>query len=601
VGRSNREVIEEVRLAANIVDVVGSYVSLRKRGKNYLGLCPFHAEKEPSFTVSDEKQIFHCFGCGASGSVFDFFMRMRNLTFAEALRELAGRFSIPLPEPRETAHGKRMRQLVDALGQVNELAAGFFNQTLLEKSSARAAREYLGRRHISQETIHDFQLGYAPQSWDSLKRFLLSKKVDIQVAVQAGILARKSELDTYDRFRHRLMFPIKDTSGRTVGFGGRALDESLPKYLNSPESPIFRKGRILYGVATAKEPCRQQEKVLVVEGYFDLLAVYSQGARHVVAPLGTALTPHHIRLLRRLAPEAVIIFDGDQAGVQAAMRSLEFFLREKLPARIALLPAEMDPDDFLAREGREPFLQLLEEARPLMEVFLERALVGYDGSVEGRLRVVRLVTPMLKLVDSRVGQEAYLRILSRRLDVSEEVLREELGLRGGFSTTVKMRQHRDPASRVPIMEEVVLHILIHYPQWIDVLSDPQVLGNFEHRGLRQVAELLLKYSSETGNVDLGRLLVDLEGEGLRELVSGWSLESCPWTEEVARLRLGEYLEGIKGRKRSRTEELKRLQQEIQTAEQNQNELLLAELLSRKAALLANRATSKAKLSEGETV
>lgn len=601
MGRINREVIEEVRMAANIVDVVGSYVSLRKRGKNYSGLCPFHAEKEPSFTVNDEKQIFHCFGCGANGSVFDFLMRMRNLTFAEALRELASRFSIPLPEPRQTEHGKRMSELADSLRQVNELAAGYFNQTLLENSTGKLAQKYLRRRNISQAAIHDFHLGYAPQSWDSLKRFLLRKKVDPQLAVQAGILARKSERDAYDRFRHRLMFPIKDMSGRTVGFGGRALDESLPKYLNSPETPIFRKGRILYGLATAREACRQHAKALVVEGYFDLLALYSQGIRQVVAPLGTALTHHHVRLLRRLAPEAVVVFDGDQAGVKAAMRSLEFFLKEKLPTRILILPEGLDPDDFLAQEGRESFLRLLEEARPLMEFFLSESLAGYDGSVESRLRVVREVTPMLKLLDSRVGQEAYLRILSQRLSVSEDVLHEELGWRSRFSTGTQVLQHRNLASKVPTMEEVVLHILVHYPQWMDALSDTQVLGNFEHRGLLQVAQLLLKYSSETGNVDLGGLLVDLEDEGLRQLISAWSMEACPWPEDVARLRLGEYLEGIKGRKRSRVEELKRLQQEIQAAEQNQNEPLLEELLNRKAALLANKASDKANLSEGETV
>ncbi len=601
MGRINREIIEEVRMAANIVDVVGSYVSLRKRGKNYLGSCPFHAEKEPSFTVSLEKQIFHCFGCGASGSVFDFLMRMRNLSFAEALRELASRFSIPLPEPRETEHWKRMRELSDHLRQVNELAAGYFNQTLLEKSSGKLAREYLRRRNIGQETIQDFQLGYAPQSWDSLKRFLLRRKVDIQLAVQAGILSKKSERDAYDRFRHRLIFPIKDMSGRVVGFGGRSLDESLPKYLNSPETPIFRKGRILYGLATAKEACRQHEKVLAVEGYFDLMALYSQGIRHVVAPLGTALTQHHIRLLRRLAPQAVVVFDGDEAGMKAAMRSLEFFLREKLPARILILSEGMDPDDFLAQKGRESFLQLLEEARPLMEVFLEQSLAGYDGSVEARLRVVRGVTPMLKLLDSRVAQEAYLRILSQRLAVSEEVLQEELGWRRRFPTGPQVRQYRDPGPKVPTMEEVVLRILFHYPQWMDALSDTQVLGDFEHRGLKQVGQLLLKFSSETGNVDLGKLLLDLEDEGLREVVSGWSLEASPWPKDVARLRLREYIEGIQSRKRSRSEKLKRLQQEIQAAEQNKNEPLLEELLNRKAALLADRAKNKANLSEGEMV
>ena len=261
VGRINREIIEEVRVAANIVDVVGSHVSLRKRGKNYLGLCPFHGEKEPSFTVSDEKQIFHCFGCGASGSVFDFLMRSRNLSFAEAVKELANRYSIPLPQRQETGREKKMRELAERLRHVNELAAAYFNQVLLDENTGRMALAYLQSRGMGPEVIQDFQLGYAPQSWDGLKRYLLSRKVDLKTAVQAGLLVKKSERDCYDRFRHRLMFPIKDMRGRTVAFGGRALnEENPPKYLNSPETPIFHKGRTLYGLATAREACRRHKE-----------------------------------------------------------------------------------------------------------------------------------------------------------------------------------------------------------------------------------------------------------------------------------------------------------------------------------------------------
>ena len=253
MGRINREVIEEVRASANIVDVVGSYVSLRKRGKNYLGHCPFHSEKEPSFTVSNEKQIFHCFGCGASGSVFDFVMRTRNLTFAEAVRELANRFSIPLPQAKETSQAKEIRETAERLREINILAAQYFNRTLLDSDSGRIAREYLRGRGMGDDTVRDFQLGYAPDSWDSLKRFLMREKVDLKVAAQAGLLVQKSEGDSYDRFRNRLMFPIKDMRGRTVGFGGRALDDSMPKYLNSPETLIFHKGRTLYGLSTARD------------------------------------------------------------------------------------------------------------------------------------------------------------------------------------------------------------------------------------------------------------------------------------------------------------------------------------------------------------
>ena len=606
MGRINREIIEEVRAAANIVDVVGSHVSLRKRGKNYLGLCPFHGEKEPSFTVSDEKQIFHCFGCGASGSVFDFLMRSRNLSFAEAVKELANRFSIPLPQRQETGREKRMRELAERLRHVNELAAAYFNQVLLDENTGAMALTYLQSRGMGPEIIQDFQLGYAPQSWDGLKRYLLGRKVDLKTAVQAGLLVKKSERDCYDRFRHRLMFPIKDMRGRTVAFGGRALDEeNPPKYLNSPETPIFHKGRTLYGLATAREACRRHKEALVVEGYFDLLALYNQGFQHVVAPLGTALTLHHVRLLSRLAPQAVLVFDGDQPGMRAAMRSLELFLREKVPARLLALPEGMDPDDFLAEKGREPFASLLEEARPLMEIFLEQSLAEYDGSVEGRLKVVRQVTPMLKLLDSRVTQEGYLRLLDQRLGVSEEVLWAELGMDRTSRVVAARGPKPDRATRVPAWEEEIVRILVHYPNWIPLLERSSALDDFQVNPWVEIAGLLTKHYQEGGNLALSGLLMELEDEDLRNVISGWSLESSPWREEEAHARLREYLEGIGSRRRQLQDELKRLKEEIRAAERSQDQTriaeLLAELQAKKAALLAKEANDKANLSKGEMV
>jgi DNA primase len=590
VLRISREAIEEIRVTANIVDVVGAYVPLRKRGKTYVGLCPFHAEKTPSFTVSDEKQAFYCFGCGAGGSVFDFLMRTRNLTFAEAARDLAGRFGVRLPEKRESAREKQTRELNDQLIRTNEMASDYFHQALLKDSAAEVARKYLSRRGIGEPIVRDFQLGYAPPGWDGLKQHLLGHNISLQTAVQAGLLARKSERDGYDRFRNRLMFPIKSMAGQTVGFGGRALDESQqPKYLNSPETPIFHKGRILYGLAAAREACRQHGEVLVVEGYFDLLALHGHDIRQVVAPLGTALTAHHIRLLARLAPKAVVVFDGDEAGLKSAMRSLELFLREKLPARLVRLPGEMDPDDFLRGKGKEAFLRLLDEAKPLLEEYLEGVLAAYDGSVSAKVNVVRTVAPMLSLLDSPVARESYLRILSLRLGASEEALQEELGLGAPRGGTGGIQQRYPREARVPPMEEVVLRILIHYPQWIPELEKEEVLDEFEGTAWREIARLLLKWYGNTGNLDLSGLLVEFQSEELRSMVSGWSLESSPWPEDVARLRLGEYLEGIKARKRRQLDDLRRLQQEIEAAEQSQNETLLAELLAKKAALLAKKA------------
>jgi len=605
LGRINREVIEEVRASANIVDVVGSYVALRKRGRNYLGLCPFHSEKEPSFTVSNEKQIFHCFGCGASGSVFDFVMRTRNLTFAEAVRELANRFGIPLPQEKETGQAKKIREMAERLRQINTMAARYFSGNLLNKNSGKIAREYLQTRGIDEGTIQDFQLGYAPKSWDGLKRFLIREKVDLKVAAQAGLLVPKSGGDSYDRFRNRLMFPIKDVRGRTIGFGGRALDDSMPKYLNSPETLIFHKGRTLYGLATAREACRQTNETLVVEGYFDLLALYNKSIHQVVAPLGTALTLNHVRMLSRLAPRAVLVFDGDEAGMKAALRSLEFFLREKMPVRFLALPEGMDPDDFINKEGKEAFMQLLSEAKPLMEVFLEQSLSKYDGSVESRLIIVRTVAPMLRLLDSPIAQEGYLRVLDQRLGVSEEVLRAELSSSSIGKVSTATSQQRKKEAELPEWEEGIIRILVNYPHWIPSLEESSALKSFQRKDWAEVGGLLIKYYQEGGKLDLSGLLMDVQNEEIRNMISSWSLETSPWREEDAHSRLREYFAGISSSRRRLQDDLKRLKEEIQAAEGRRDEKLMAELLAelqaKKAALLAGEVNDEANLSKGEMV
>jgi DNA primase len=343
----------------------------------------------------------------------------------------------------------------------------------------------------------------------------------------------------------------------------------------------------------------------VVEGYFDLLALYNKSIHQVVAPLGTALTLHHVRILSRLAPQAVLVFDGDEAGMRAALRSLEFFLREKLPVRFLPLPEGMDPDDFINKEGKEPFMQLLSEAKPLMEVFLEQSLSNYDGSVEGRQKVVRAVTPMLRLVDSPVTQEGYLRVLDQRLGVSEEVLRAELALTSSRRPSAAAYHKREKGPELPGWEEGIIRILVNYPRWIPALEESSALENFAGKDWADVGRLLIKYYQEGGKLDLSRLLMDVQNEQIRNLLSSWSLETSPWREEDAHARLQEYIAGISSSRRRLQDDLKRLKEEIQAAERSRDEKLMAELLAqlqaKKAALLAAEADDKANLSKGEMV
>jgi DNA primase len=343
----------------------------------------------------------------------------------------------------------------------------------------------------------------------------------------------------------------------------------------------------------------------VVEGYFDLLALYNKSIHQVVAPLGTALTLNHVRMLSRLAPRAVLVFDGDEAGMKAALRSLEFFLREKMPVRFLPLPEGMDPDDFINKEGKEAFMQLLSEAKPLMEVFLEQSLSKYDGSVESRLIIVRTVAPMLRLLDSPIAQEGYLRVLDQRLGVSEEVLRAELSSSSIGRVSTATSQKRKKEAELPEWEEGIIRILVNYPHWIPSLEESSALKSFQRKDWAEVGGLLIKYYQEGGKLDLSGLLMDVQNEEIRNMISSWSLETSPWREEDAHSRLREYFAGISSSRRRLQDDLKRLKEEIQAAEGRRDEKLMAELLAelqaKKAALLAGEVNDEANLSKGEMV
>ena len=395
--------INEVRQRASIVEVVSDLVSLKKSGKNYLGLCPFHSERTPSFTVNEEKGIFHCFGCGAGGNVFNFLMRTGQMTFPEAVRSVAKRYQVPLPTRELSEEEKRRRSLKAKLYEVNETAAEFFHRTLTSRKEGEEGRRYLAQRSISEETIREHRLGFAPASWDSLVLHLQKKGDPLNLAETVGLILPRKEGAVaagrpgyFDRFRRRVMFPIISEGGRILGFGGRIVEEGKaegdippPKYMNSPESPIYSKGQTLYGLNSAKGTIREKGNALIVEGYMDLLSLFQAGFRNVVASLGTALTPSQLSLLGRYAQEAILIFDGDESGQKATQRSLELFLQEGISARIVSLPGGYDPDSFIRKERIDSFEKLLAEAPPLVEFLFDQALRRHrPDSVEGKVRIV---------------------------------------------------------------------------------------------------------------------------------------------------------------------------------------------------------------------
>ncbi len=420
--------IEEIRLANSIVELVQGYVSLKKRGSNYLGLCPFHQEKTPSFNVSPSRGIFKCFGCGKGGNVFGFLMEMERISFGEAVKRLAEKAHIALPVYRDDGVPSESELLYRA----NGLARDYFYQQLTESSSdsAREAREYLKSRGYGKDIMDTYLLGYAPDGWTGLMEYATRNGVAASTLVQAGLAKEgKDKNKPYDAFRHRIMFPIRNLGGKVIAFGGRRLREPDPaaeiqeaKYINSPETPVYRKGKELFGLWEGRNDIRRQERAILVEGYTDCLSLITGGVKVAVASLGTALTEEQARLLVRFAPAIYIFYDGDSAGLNAARRAMDVLMAAGAQPKVMLLPPEEDPDSFVQKYGAEAVWKLVNEARAPVEFQMELALRTKQSTAEA---VKELVATAAKIA-SPVEQELFLQSVSARTGISGESLNREL-------------------------------------------------------------------------------------------------------------------------------------------------------------------------------
>jgi DNA primase len=424
-GLIAEQTIEEIRTRADIVEVVARYVTLKHSGRNHLGLCPFHSEKTPSFNVNAERQIFHCFGCGAGGDVFAFLMRMEGLAFPEAVRRLAEQVGVEVGDTILSAEEEQRRAEREQLRRITEVACQFYQQQLLEAPAGAAGRQYLRQRGFDGDLARQFRLGWAPDSWDALARHLHDKGFEAPPARERlGLLRAGQEgRSDYDLFRRRLLFPILDERGRPVAFGGRVLDDSLPKYINSPESPIYHKSRVLYGLYQAREAMRRSGEAIVVEGYFDQLALYRAGFHNAVATCGTALTTEQAHLLKRFASRVLMLFDQDAAGQKATFRAMDVLLAEGLGAAVVALEPGDDPDSFLRRHSAADLQARLDAARPVLEVYMDTVLTAHGPAIEGRARAAEEILGKLRLLTSDIERDLYLRALAQRTGLDEALLR----------------------------------------------------------------------------------------------------------------------------------------------------------------------------------
>ena len=426
-GQISEAKINEVRERTDVVELISQYVSLKRSGANHMGLCPFHSEKSPSFSVNAARQFFHCFGCGCGGDVFSFLMQIEGMTFPDAVRRLAERAGIELEERVLSPEEERLRQQRERLFQVNKVAAAYFHKLLMEHPGGEVARQYLKRRGYGRKAAGEYGIGYSLDSWEGLREHLTAQGLSADDARLLGLIRPgKQDRGDYDLFRGRLMFPIHDMSGRVVAFGGRVLDDSKPKYINSPESPIYHKGQVLFGLYQARQAMRQSEEALLVEGYFDQLALNRFGFGNAVATCGTALTVDHAHILKRYVKRVVLLFDQDSAGQQATFKAMATLQEEGVPAVVLELPEGEDPDSFLQHHGSDAFQARLDVARPVMDLFISVTLTASGNSIEAQAQAAETVVERISSLQSQLEQDLYLKELAQRSNIDLELLKEIL-------------------------------------------------------------------------------------------------------------------------------------------------------------------------------
>ena len=548
---------DRIRDATDIVDLVSEHVQLTRRGRNFLGLCPFHEEKTPSFNVNPDRQFYHCFGCGAGGDVFKFIQEIDRVTFIEAVKFLAERAGIALPE--RSGPSREETEATDELYRANDLAQKYFHHLLINDKVGTSAREYLQTRSLTGETIERFGLGYAPPEWDALLKVAGRRGLSPQILERAGLaLPRSTGSGHYDRFRDRIAFPIANLSDRTIAFGARALQpDQEPKYLNSPETSIYHKGRVLYGLSISRDAIRRQDAVLVVEGYMDLISLAQADIQHVVATSGTALTEDQGRLLARFARQVVLLFDGDAAGSTAAMRGLTVLLGTGLPSlagllskgldvRFVSLPPEYDPDSFVQEHGPDALLKRVENAQSVLDFYLEQLAQQHDlSNFEGRSSAVETFKPLIAKLnkpEDLVFRDLLLRNVAQRLPVDEKFLRDKLqaSMRPPQRPRNVAAEPPPTATPDPPRHELeFMGLLINFPQFIPATAQefaPEALTDARTQAL---CRTLFDHHAHGKAIDLGMIISELEDDSLTRLAAQCAAQS--FDEEQVERQWRDYL------------------------------------------------------------
>ena len=518
-------IIDQVRLSIDIVDVVGDHVALTRRGKSFVGLCPFHDDSTPSLNVSQEKQIYKCFACGAGGNSFTFLRDIENISFIEAVRQLADRAGIALPDAKPADPDQQ--EVFDQLYRANELAVKYFHHLLTQDEKAVDAMAYLKNRGINRDIIDAFSLGYAPDQWEGFLQVATRRGFSPQILERAGlVLQREKGSGFYDRFRNRITFPIHAATGRPVAFGARALDpDEQAKYINSPETPVYNKSATLYGLWRDRDAIRDAGTALVVEGYMDLIALSQYGIENAVASSGTALTPDHARLLRRYAPKTILIFDGDTAGATAAMRGIGSLFEVGLEVRVVTLPEDHDPDSYVRAHGPDGFSRLTENAAPAIDFLIEQFAQRDDlSTVDGKTRTAHALAELVGRITDSARKQYLIKDIAEKIGIDEEILIRIAQTQRRSTRPQNGQPEPESYDTRPRSERELLTYLMQHPENADSVFNQISPDNFTNGAYRQIANLIARNRQQKQSIEAAHLIDQCNDDRLSRILTDLSLE-----------------------------------------------------------------------------
>ncbi|MFC1623884.1 DNA primase [Candidatus Omnitrophota bacterium] len=559
-------ILNEIQDRCDIVEIISSYIPMRSSGRNFKALCPFHHEKTPSFIVSPDKQIYHCFGCNSGGNVFNFIKEYEKIDFIDGVKMLAEKTGVKLPEYK--GQKNEDDSFISTIYSINDIAVTFYSNLLEKSHPSSEARRYIEKRGLEEAVIKRFGLGFADSSWRSFTDYLSKRGIKLDLALKAGLISRGKDNSFYDLFRGRLIFPIRDAKGRVLGFGARVLDESLPKYINSPETVIYKKGLHLYGLNFAKSSIKEKGFVIVTEGYLDVVTPYQYGINNTISSLGTALTVEQIRLLKRYTHNVVMVYDADKAGEMATLRGLDLFLEEGMHVKVATLDSGYDPDSFIRKFGPRGFDVAIKKAKSLFTYKLDILREKFEGDLpESKAEIVKEMLSTICRVRNAVVKAEYIKKLSEELSIREEAVREELKNvkkpSKRYETRTTSYESRKVINISPA-EKILARLMLEDADVVDIVRDNLQPFDFKNPDIRNLVKSLFSLDREKGFIDTTRLINYLEGKIEPNVISFIVNEEIEIKDK--KRNISDCIKAIK--KERRDERLKDIQNRLTVAQKN---------------------------------